>query len=49
MGDIAGVNDEGRLGRKRIDLFHRFLKRADGVGVRRLVESDMAVADLQEG
>ena len=49
MGDIAGVNDEGWLDRKRIDLVQRFLERADSVRVRRLVESDMAVADLQEG
>src|SRR3984893_14157094 len=49
MGDIAGVNDEGWLDRKRIDLVQRFLERADRVRVRRLVESDMAVADLQEG
>src|SRR4029077_5888982 len=49
MGDIAGVNDEGWLDRKRIDLVQRFLERADSVRVRRLVESDMAVADLQKG
>ena len=49
MGDIAGVNDEGWLDRKRLDLVDRFLERADGVGVGRLVEPDMAVADLQEG
>jgi hypothetical protein len=49
VGDIASVNDEGRLDRKRIDLVHRFLERAERIGVRRLVESDMAVADLQEG
>jgi hypothetical protein len=49
MGDIAGVNDEGRLDRERTDLVQRFLERAEGVRVRRLVEADMAVADLQEG
>src|SRR5262249_58479830 len=49
MGDIAGVNDEGWLDRKRIDFVQRFLVRGDSVRVRRLVESDMAVADLQEG
>src|SRR5262245_13124443 len=49
MGDIAGVNDEGWLDRKRSDLVQRFVERADSVRVRRLVESEMAVADLKEG
>src|SRR6201988_3636787 len=48
MGDIAGVNDEGWLDRKRIDLVQRFLERADSVRVRRLVEPDMAVAYWKE-
>ena len=46
MRDIAGVNDKGWLDGKRIDLVDRFLQRADGVRIRRLVEPDMAVADL---
>jgi hypothetical protein len=48
MRDVAGVNEEGRLHRRCLDLVDRFLKRADGVGIGRLVEADMAVADLQE-
>ena len=46
MGDIAGMNDEGWLHAKRLDLADRFLERAEGVGIGRLVEPDMAVADL---
>src|SRR5262249_43381006 len=49
MGDIAGMNDEGWLHAKRLDLADRFLERAEGVGIGGLVEPDMAVADLQEG
>ena len=48
MGDIAGMNDEGWLHRQGLDLVDRFFERADGVGVGGLVETDMAVADLQE-
>src|SRR6516162_10486167 len=32
MGDIAGMNDEGWLHAKRLDLADRFLERAEGVG-----------------
>jgi len=35
--------------RDQLDLVDRFLERADGVRIGRLVEADMAVADLQEG
>ena len=42
------MRDEGRPHGKRIDLVDRFLGRAEGVAVRRLVQPDMAVADLQE-
>src|SRR5215831_19882719 len=49
MGDIAGMNDERWLHAKRPDLADRFLERAEGVGIGRLVEPDMTVADLQEG
>jgi len=48
MGDITRMNDEGWLHRG-LDLIDRFLERAEGVGVGRLIEPDMAVADLQEG
>src|SRR6266446_6382268 len=46
MGDIAGMNDEGWLHAKSLDLADRFLERAQRVGIGRLVEPDMAVADL---
>ena len=49
MGDVAGVNHEGRLLRHRDDLVDAFFKRAECVGIGRLVEADVAVADLQEG
>src|SRR3954447_21688117 len=49
MRDIAGMNDERWLERQGLDLVDRFFERADGVGIGWLVESDMAVADLQEG
>src|SRR6202171_3930523 len=48
MGDVAGVDHEGRFYRYRLDLVDGFLEGADRVGVGRLVEADMAVADLQE-
>ena len=48
MRDVAGMNDEGRLHRQRVDLVDRFLERADGIRIGGLVEADMAVADLQE-
>src|SRR5205807_1392497 len=49
MGDVAGMNDEGWLDCKRIDLGERFLERAERVRICRLIESDMAVADLEKG
>ena len=49
MGDVAGVDHEGRLDRQRLDLVDGFFQRAERIGVGRLVEADMAVADLQEG
>ena len=48
MRDIAGMNDEGWLHRQGLDLVDRLFERADGVGIGGLVETDMAVADLQE-
>src|SRR5436305_14552945 len=48
MSDIAGVDHEGRFYRHRLDFADRLLERADRVGIGRLVEADMAVADLQE-
>ncbi len=49
MADVAGVDHEGRLDRHRLDLADRLFKRAERIRVGRLVEADMAVADLQEG
>src|SRR5262249_13746842 len=46
VGDIAGMNDEGWLHAKSLDLADRFLERAEGGGIGRLVEPDLAVADL---
>src|ERR1700730_8387992 len=48
MGDIAGVDHEGGLGWKPIHLADRFLQGPEGVGIGRLVETDMAVRNLQE-
>ena len=48
MADIAGVDHERRLDRHRVDPANRLFERATGVGIGRLVEADVAVADLQE-
>jgi hypothetical protein len=49
MGDVAGVDHERGLRRHRFDLGDGFAQRAERVGVGRLVEADVAVADLEEG
>ena len=49
MTDVAGMDHEGGLLRQRDDLADRFLQRAARIGIGRLVEAHMAVADLQEG
>ena len=49
MRDVAGVDHEGRLHRHRLDPIDGLFQRADRVGIGRLIEADMAVADLQEG
>src|SRR6516164_2837005 len=48
MGDVAGVDDERRGCRHRVDLGDRLLERAERVRVGGFVEADMAVADLQK-
>ena len=48
VGDVAGVDHEGRLLRQGVDLFDRLFQRAERVGIGRLVKPDVAVADLQE-
>src|ERR1700690_3477737 len=48
MTDVTGVDDElGRM-RKSVDLIDRSLKRTGDIGIGRLVETDVAVADLDE-
>src|SRR6202140_3397060 len=42
------MDHEGRLLEQRDDLAYCLLKRAERIGIGRLVEADMAVADLQE-
>ena len=49
MADVAGMDHEGRLVRQRIDLGDGLFERAERIRIGRLVEADMAVADLQEG
>src|SRR3954468_1906518 len=49
MRDVAGVDHEGWLRRHCLDLADGLFERAIDVRVRGLVESHVAVADLQEG
>jgi hypothetical protein len=51
MGNIARMDHEGgaRLHYQFLHLADGFAQRAERVRVGRLAESDMAVADLQEG
>src|SRR5579872_6028953 len=49
MTEVAGMDDELGLDRKSVDLVDGRLERAVDIGIRRFVESDMAVADLNEG
>src|ERR1700722_786287 len=48
MREVAGVNEKLRLLWERVDFVDRGLHRASNVGVSRLVEADMAVADLNK-
>src|SRR3984893_12512844 len=48
MREVAGVNEKLRLLWKRVDLVDRCLHRAGNVGISRLVEAAMAVADLHK-
>src|ERR1700693_6504842 len=48
MREVAVVNEKLRLLCKPFDLVDRGLHRAGNVGVSRLVEADMAVADLNK-
>lgn len=49
VGEIAGVENEIRRRRQRVDLGHRFLQGAEHILVCFLVEPNVAVADLHEG
>jgi hypothetical protein len=48
MGDVAGVDHERGFYRQRLDSVDGFLVGAGRIGIGRLVEAHMAVADLQE-
>jgi hypothetical protein len=48
LRDVAGVQQQIRRRRKRVDLADRELQCSRDVLIRRLVESNMAVADLNK-
>src|SRR5437879_7643248 len=48
MADVSGVQQELGLHRESIDFVHCGLQGGDHVGISRLVESHVAVADLYE-
>src|SRR5207248_549858 len=48
LRDVAGVQHERRSLWQRVQLCDGVLQRADDIGVRLLVEPDVAVADLRE-
>jgi len=48
MGDVPGMNNEGRLDLHGLHDADRLAQRAQCVGIGRLIESDMAVAHLQK-
>ena len=48
MGDVAGVDDEGRLHGHRVDRVDGLLKGPGDVRVLGVREADMTIADLHE-
>jgi hypothetical protein len=48
LGDVAGVEDERRANRQAVEAVHGPLQGCGDVGIGRLVEADVAVADLGE-
>src|SRR4051812_36350361 len=48
MCEVAGVQQECRRGVERVDLVNGGVQSSQHVGIRWLVETDMAVADLDE-
>ena len=49
MGDIAGMDHEGRARLQRLDLADGLAKRAERIRIGRFIEADMAVADMRKG
>src|SRR5205814_1237517 len=49
MGKVAGVENEIRRRRQRVDLGHRFLQGPEHIFVCLLVKTNVAVADLDKG
>jgi len=49
VGNVAGMKHKGRLDPHRLDLGDSLLQSGERIWVHRLVEADVAVADLQEG
>src|SRR5206468_8935922 len=48
MAHIAGVHDEGRRLRQRVDVGDRATQAPDDVGIGFLAKADMRIADLHE-
>ena len=48
MRDVAGVDDERRLLGQAVDDVDRAVERSGHIGIRLLVEADVAIADLHE-
>lgn len=48
MGDVATVQDEFRRMRERFDFCHGGFESSDHVGIGRLVETHVTIADLDE-
>ena len=49
MGDIAGMDHEGRVRLEFLDLADGLAKRAERIRIGRFIEADMAVADMRKG
>src|SRR6476660_10356154 len=49
MGDIAGMDHEGRVCLQFLDLPDGLAKRAKRIRIGRFIEADMAVADMRKG
>src|SRR6476620_368703 len=49
MGDIAGMDNEGRVRLQFFDLTDGLAKRAERIRIGRFIEADMAVANMRKG